>query len=247
MIDEDKYREFKYIISGCRTLFDAIYFGDLYTKRHPEMKELVNNIINGKRYEKILCFKNMKMLSEKILEEKYREDAEDLINYNAIDKTDLTQIKTLMRLARNKPSKPYEIKKINPKLIDKRCPHCSKINTYDMNKSYIICGYTDDHVGYDWHGCGKDWCFKCDKMLCKTWDKNSLFITANRYHNSECCKKHAKENNKNYIEEYCQCNNTNVNREVLKYDFDINKEELEKEELEKKSSENNIIRVSKIL
>ncbi len=228
IIDEDKYKEFKYILSGCRTIYDAIYFAELYSKRHPEIKDLLNNIIRGKRYEQIISFKNMKFLIEQINNEKYREDAEEIIEKCIKGKADTTQMTTLGRLARNKPYRPVEKKSTN-KLVEKRCPHCMLINSYDPIKSYIICGYTDEHNGYDWNGCGRDWCFKCGKMLCKIWDKNSLFILANRYHNSECCKKHAKENNKNYVEEYCQCNNMNVNREVFKHDLDIELEHINDE------------------
>jgi len=216
IIDQDKYHEFRYILSGCRTIYDAIYFAELYSNQYSETKELVTNIVHGKRYEKILSFKNIKMLIEKINELKYREDAEEIIKYNTSDNSDQIQLTTLMRLARNKPSRPAPVK---TNQIEKRCPHCSRVNLYDPEKTYIICGYVDDRIGYDWNGCGKDWCFKCNKMLCKVWDKNSLFILSNRYHNSECCKRHAKETNRNYLEEYCQCNNINVNREVLKLSY----------------------------
>lgn len=98
----------------------------------------------------------------------------------------------------------------NVSLISKNCPHCEKkIYDYD-NKHYIICGYTEK--GYDWIGCGKDWCFKCGKKLCKSWDKNSLFDTINRFHNGKCCKVYAQRHNSNYYNDFCQCLNKYVNR-----------------------------------
>ena len=43
------------------------------------------------------------------------------------------------------------------------------------NIEYVICGYINSNKGYDWNGCGKDWCAKCNKMLCKSWDLNQLW------------------------------------------------------------------------
>ena len=57
--------------------------------------------------------------------------------------------------------------------------------------------------GYDLKGCGRDWCFKCEKILCKLWEQDSLFLEMNRYHTKDCCKKHSIKNNKNYEKDYC--------------------------------------------
>lgn len=92
----------------------------------------------------------------------------------------------------------------NGKKIIKNCPHCNNSGVYDENKDYVICGY--DEKGFDWQGCGCDWCFECGKRLCKNWDTHQLFNVYNRFHNGKCCKNHAFQKGLNYLEEYCFCN-----------------------------------------
>ena len=88
--------------------------------------------------------------------------------------------------------------------INKTCPHCNVNLSVPKDSQYIICGYINDE--YDWLGCGHDWCGKCNKMLCKSWDKDNLNMIENRNHNNSCCKKYAKENNIN-IDLFCNCVN----------------------------------------
>ena len=97
-------------------------------------------------------------------------------------------------------------------LVTKQCPHCLKNCTLSSDSEYTICGYINSKTGYDLVGCGKDWCFKCGKMLCKKWDIDQLFLAPNKHHDSECCKQHAKDNGRIYEIEYCQCINSNVTR-----------------------------------
>jgi hypothetical protein len=197
-IDKNKYDEFEQILSGCRTILDAYYFGEIYNKYNAEMKSLVSSMINGKRYEQVIDLKTMSSTLETLNNCVYREDAEEII-------------------AKNKQMRPVNKPKVDPPVekkicVTKNCPHCSRECKNDINVEYTICGYNDPHVGYDLQGCTKDWCFKCGKMLCKSWGSDELFLPMNRYHNSECCKIHAKENSKQYLEEYCQCVNDNVLR-----------------------------------
>ena len=221
LLDLDKCHAFTYILTGCRTVLDAYYFAEIYSRKNPEMRSLIYSRVNGKRYETILDFKTMMSLIDSVNSCQYKEDAEDIIDLYSKKTLDNTQKKTLQRISRNKPSRPYMTKtivdqnKIDKITITKNCPHCNHSNTCDVNSCYVICGYVNQRSGYDWKGCGKDWCFKCRKMLCKSWKENQLDVLYNRYHNNECCKSHAKEHNKNYIEEYCQCNTSNVNRENL--------------------------------
>ena len=159
----------------------------------------------------------------------YREDVIDLIDNICNEKNiSESQKRTFLRMATMKIIKPYENKNnktsnkhnINKNYTSKPCPHCGHICTVDKNTEYIICGYIDNNKGYDYRGCGKDWCFKCGKILCKVWDKDSLFLLMNRYHNAECCLKHSKKHNHKY-EDYCQCINTHVNRNNMVYNFGI--------------------------
>ena len=103
---------------------------------------------------------------------------------------------------------------INPfQNISKNCPHCYHVMNMLENTTYVICGYTSPNQGYDWNGCGKDWCFQCSKMLCKSWEMNALHLQMNRNHDDECCSKHAQNNSHKYPEDYCHCNNIHVRRE----------------------------------
>lgn len=223
LIDKNKYNEFTDILSGCRTILDAYHFAEKYGKSNPEMKVLISSMINGKRYEQVLDFKTMKSAMELIDSVDYKDDAEEIIERYEKMSTDIVQIRALKRIAKNKLLRPLGKPKsgmtnieINEEdqMIIKKCPHCTHDCKSNLNTDYIICGYTDPHKGYDWNGCGKDWCFKCGKMLCKTWEPNKLYIELNRCHDNECCKSHAKQNNKQYPEDYCQCFNSNVMRDI---------------------------------
>ena len=50
-----------------------------------------------------------------------------------------------------------------------KCPHCMHVNIINERTTYSICGYNDIMIGYDWEGCGRDWCVTCGKKLCKKW------------------------------------------------------------------------------
>ena len=76
---------------------------------------------------------------------------------------------------------------------------------------YIICGYSSNR-GFDWKGCGNDWCFLCGKKLCKSWNVDRLYSKINRFHDDRCCKIHSLKTNSNYLTDYCQCNNFYVSR-----------------------------------
>lgn len=94
--------------------------------------------------------------------------------------------------------------------VEKECPHCNnKYIDYD-DTSYTICGYSSR--GYDWKGCGCDWCFTCGKKLCKRWDHHELYNKLNRFHDRRCCKLHAYSTNSIYPNDYCQCSNFYVRR-----------------------------------
>ena len=88
--------------------------------------------------------------------------------------------------------------------ISKKCPHCFHILNMPATTQYVICGYHNSTYGYDWNGCGRDWCFHCNKMLCKRWETNNLHLQMNRHHDDECCLIHAQENNYKYPDDYCQ-------------------------------------------
>lgn len=223
MIDKNKYNEFLHILSGCRTILDAYHFAEKYNKNNPDTKNLTTSMINGKKYERnVLDFKTMKSLVEMVDSVEFRDDAEKIINDYSKMTNDKTQLKTLSRISKYKilrnineefpvVSLPVVEKNEFP-MITKNCPHCKNECTLSSNTEYTICGYTNSKTGYDKVGCGKDWCFKCGKILCKKWETHQLFLFINKRHDGECCKKHAKENNKIYPQDYCNCQNLNVIR-----------------------------------
>ena len=216
----NKYNEFKHILSGCRTCLDAYYFGDLYIKRNPEMKDIVMSMINGKRYDNIMDCKTMIDFMETINKCTYQDEAEKFIDITSTKQFDPAQSKTLKRIANSKQLRNISFKSIKPNIIKlnmtiKECPHCGHNCIGDNKTKYIICGYSDTKKGYDLEGCGKEWCFKCGKILCKSWNEHKLFNENNRIHNNVCCKEHSIIHNKIYPNDYCQC----INRKELKIDY----------------------------
>jgi hypothetical protein len=217
IIDKNKYDEFSNILSGCRTIIDACCFAENYLKTNPGIRQLVYSMVYGKRYEKVLDFQTMKTAINIIERIDNKDDAEETIDEYERVTTDVVQIITLKRIAKrkisncaNKNKNNIQIKSNKIKKLTKNCPHCGHNCLGDNDSEYVICGYSDPHVGYDWIGCGRDWCFKCNKMLCKKWKDDFLHILSNRIHNNDCCKKHANEFQKNYLNDYCQCNSLHI-------------------------------------
>lgn len=138
----------------------------------------------------------------------YYDDAEQILKDIVEHTDDIAQINTLKKIIKNKPIKQQKESSIV--VISRSCPHCGQKTYGNDNVPYIVCGY--NIKGFDWKGCGRDWCFKCGKKLCKNWNINSLFNKLNRYHDSKCCKKHAIKMGFAYPDEFCMCQNEIVNR-----------------------------------
>ena len=141
-----------------------------------------------------------------------------------LDKTSCnTQLYTFLRIIKSKPykgninhvdqfiknNKNINYYDNNYYIIIKSCPHCKKKFVGSNKTNYVICGY--NYNGYDWKGCGRDWCFKCCKKLCKSWNHDLLYILYNRFHDHQCCKKYALYHQESY-DQYCVCVNLNVCR-----------------------------------
>lgn len=221
---EIEFNKLKYNILGQKTRDDAINILNRY-KITQLNYNLSMSYINGKKYD--LAFDNETMI--KYMKDlnilKYKEDVYEEINNLLILKStiDIAQIKTFIRIANSKQTRPQyismkELKQRNTEqVITKLCPHCGHKCTTSRDMKHIICGYHES--GYDWEGCGGDWCFTCGKMLCKKWDKNELYLLINRFHDSKCCNKHAKKNNYTYPDKYCMCKNIYVNRDKVGITF----------------------------
>jgi hypothetical protein len=211
IIDENKYKEFYNILSGCRTIVDAYYFAEIYLKKNPEMKQIIYSMINGKKYDHVIDFRSLKSTLENINTCQYKNQACNTANVYYQKTIDNVQKACLSRII----NYVKESSKIHVQNIEiKSCPHCNIATELISDIQYVICGYNNTQTGFDWKGCGYDWCFKCEKILCKKWDIDELFINTNRLHDNECCKNHAIKNNKQYPNEYCQCSNNNVNRNI---------------------------------
>jgi len=118
----------------------------------------------------------------------------------------------MTKLLNKKKNKKYKFFNEFAKVITKKCPHCNNQLTSRYGTDYVICGYQNTTNGYDWIGCGKDWCFQCGKMLCKKWETHKLHCESNRSHDEKCCSQHANEHGKKYLTEYCYCRTKYVNR-----------------------------------
>lgn len=139
---------------------------------------------------------------------KNREDAELLVRNMEKLTDDDAQLDCLSRILRRMSySKEYlntEDNNNNNNNTDiGECPHCGKTWAINKNTQYTICGLTN--TGFSWSGCGRDWCFKCGKKLCKIWNTHQLFNTLNRHHDIHCCKRAAQRHNQDYNKEYCRC------------------------------------------
>jgi len=209
------YNVFKNILSGCKTMVDAFYFAEKIIKNNPDLHDFILGMIHNKKYDKSYDIRSMAHTLNQLNLLENRKEIDEFINNNIKNYVDIIQLNSFLRLSK---TKQYELnenpenkkisvsfsKKVDVELITKKCPHCLIMNRFDKNLDYVICGYTDNAKGYDWNGCGKDWCNKCNKMLCKSWKKDLLFIPNNRKHDKICCKEYAKEN---MIDEnlFCSC------------------------------------------
>lgn len=206
----EEYQKQKHICEGFITKDDAIKYNN------NKNIDIINNITT---YEKALSFDEfMEYLGEIHNETNYNKC---LMIYNKIEQmsTNTPQLITTIRLMRNKYDicSKYIINNEREEIIDDgvyhikimKCPHCGNRNKSLSKTNYIICGYNER--GYDESGCGKDWCFKCGKILCKNWKDHELNLMTNRYHDAKCCIKHAKKYDASY-DNYCQCLNLYVCR-----------------------------------
>jgi hypothetical protein len=210
----DIYKQLKAILDGCDTILDALPFCNMYANSYPDMKSMIFSYTNGKTYKDTVDIKTKQSMLNDINLCTNRNDALELFARLTNKTTDDVYKKTLERIARRKNYRKLEQKIIHiVPHISKKCPHCSYVLNLPENTNYVICGYQNTNQGYDWNGCGKDWCFYCGKMLCKKWEINALNLQINRNHDDACCSAHATNNGNKYPDDYCQCNNINIHRE----------------------------------
>ncbi len=193
----DKY---KFIFLGTHTQNDANYFHKkMENVISKQSHDIIGKLLLSKKYHtNIYDYVAFTDILKEINNCKYKDDAEEVCG-NVYKKYDKCQFNTIMRIINNKPNKPNFHEKT---LVKKLCPHCNCLTVGTPLTKYVICGYSGNY--YNWNGCGNDWCFKCEKKLCKNWSKDNLFLYENRIHNENCCKFYAKINNTNY-NDFCTC------------------------------------------
>lgn len=211
----NQYNKLKYNVLGSKTKEDA-YFILEKLKLESKSYNLMVSLINSRKFEHALDNETMKKYIRELVVCKYKEDSYELISNMLPQTSDVAQAKTFTRIADAKPNRPQfislsELRQRNKEnIITKKCPHCGYKCSSSKSTVYMVCGYGES--GYDWEGCGKDWCFKCGKMLCRSWEQDQLYLPTNRFHDSKCCMKHAIAGGYKYPENYCRCSNIFVSR-----------------------------------
>jgi hypothetical protein len=211
------YMDLKYLLLGCNSHIDSKKYCDEYTCEYPMHELYIKSLLNKEKYNNSILYDTKYLISliNDISKIEYKENAINFINKIANYEKDIIYKRIFDRLINLK--KENIILSVNDKT--KKCPHCNVICSGDDNMSYIICGYSDNKKGYNYIGCGKDWCFKCGKKLCKSWYYNFLNDDSNCFHDNSCCLKSVDNNNEKYKNEYCHCLNKNVNRNIGNDDF----------------------------
>lgn len=208
---KDIYNQLKYIFEGCDTILDAIQFGNQYIEKYPHMKSMILSYMNGQNYRDNIDIRTKQSMMIDVNMCETRDEALEALSKFVDKTTDDVYRKTLERIAHKKHYKKMENKHVvTHHNISKKCPHCSHIVNMPETTQYVICGYNNPNSGYDWNGCGRDWCFHCNKMLCKRWEVDNLHLQMNRHHDEDCCAKHAQDNGYKYPDDYCQCNNMHL-------------------------------------
>jgi DNA-directed RNA polymerase subunit N (RpoN/RPB10) len=219
----DVYKKLSIILSGCNNISDAHDISDRFVDKYPQYKKMITSVINGKKYDNTMSLKSIHGTISDISLLKYAEEVYSLVNNISEGKIlSSSQKRTFRRLEKTKDIKPYTSDLTsNNGTAHKFCPHC-KYKQYASNTTnYIICGYDDNGNGRDLEGCGRDWCFKCGKMLCKKWDDDELYVKIHRVHDSRCCKRYAQYIDKDYEKNFCHCSNYNVNRNEMVDDLGL--------------------------
>lgn len=214
---KDVYYKLKAILDGCDTVLDAIPFCNSYAEKYPQMKSMIFSYLNGRSYNDTIDIKTKQNMLNDICLCETKEDASTLMSKVIARSSDDVYKRAMERIIN---CKRYKI--IGPMAgsvsvnICKKCPHphCGHIINMATDTQYVICGYTDPNHGYDWNGCGKDWCFQCNKILCKSWEFNRLHLEMNRTHDNDCCSQHANVNDHKYPDDYCQCNGIHMHKKT---------------------------------
>jgi hypothetical protein len=204
---------FKTILLGITNEVDAhnIYFKISKHIENDEFQdELIRSLLYNHNFEESMSYEefviqlNILLDMNEITDSKLREIYKKTKN--------IFQVNLLKKIKDTKPDDFYN-KNFNQKStikITKKCPHCSRNVRNYIDARYTVCGFYPPVKDSD--GCGCEFCFRCNKILCKNWATNKLYEPKNRIHNNRCCKEHSYKTKWNYPKDYCQCNIDDVKR-----------------------------------
>lgn len=202
---------YKHIFAGAVTMEDIIFIKNKCPKEDYDIIECVTNSI-------ILlpCISNLQMnnIIDVMSTLKYQDDCTKFLNTVQYYKKNINVEHTNYNIAQTDAfRKIISTKLLNyhndtNNILEKKCPHCQKVNSAPMETTYMICGIDAmgllpiDNID---DACFNDWCFACEKKLCKNWYSHQLYNELNRTHNNECCKLHADKFELDYQRDYCRC------------------------------------------
>lgn len=198
-----------------------LYNNFIHNAKNPVEHMLIVSMLNHTNFYKRMDSEKFHMYIRLIRAATTKDDIDRLSN-SVLSNTECTaQIATINRIVRSCTkdvsvssnsidSKDITVPAVKKLITTRRCPHCNFKNTASTDTKYIICGY--NKTSFDYKGCGHDWCFSCERKLCKSWETHNLYNVHNRHHNSRCCHRQALVLGDSYEEEYCQCTSKFVNR-----------------------------------
>jgi hypothetical protein len=220
------YRKIKALFEGCDSTIDARHISEAIFLKYPQYRQLIISYRDSLIYPDNIDITTKITSLDSVSNSDTKDDAYTLKNNLISRSNDLIYSKSLERIVNRKGNRYRDYNTINyyKNYVSKSCPHCGENMRMHDSTTYVICGYPDTHKGYNWKGCCNDWCFSCEKFLCKSWEKDNLNIESNRLHDDNCCKNHAKRNEHNYPQDYCHCIlNSNVvrNDQVMSFVDDM--------------------------
>jgi hypothetical protein len=217
----EKYYKYKHIFSGVATVEDVIF---LRNKCPKEDYELIDCITRSLELQP--CISNVKMnnIVDTLTGMRYKEDCKKYLDGldNMKKYTYFEQSQSNYCMAQTEAfgkiiaTKSLDDTYIDLPKIEKKCPHCGRLNKAPFGTKYIVCGI--DTMGVlpinnFGNTCLNDWCFLCGKKLCKHWYTHQLYDEFNRKHDNTCCANHATQNNFRYPDDYCQC--THIRQQTI--------------------------------
>lgn len=205
------------LFEGCDSIIDAKNYSSLLCRLYPENKETIESYRDSFAYNDNIDLSSKLYAITSLANTSTKKDAEILFDTFKTKTTD----KILVRVMRKMVTSKRDIKRNIDNRIVKKCPHCGISTKLNKNETYVICGYTSSKRGYNMKGCGNDWCFKCNKRLCKNWNTHTLSVESNRKHDSECCRIDAEDKGLEYDVEYCHClDNVHIDLDITSYVLD---------------------------